>query len=224
MVSDDESKNKAASLTHRFEKNPFLQAQAEYKTAVKRTVIKGGKAVIDVETGAYENTAEIVTTHQVDGERFVKLYTKELHHMFSLTPSSMKVLQVVLSQVQEHVGSDQILLNLKIAEQYFAERDISPLSRSTFYRAINEMILKGFLAPAAVSKDIFFINPNLFFNGDRIRLVKEYRISRQAEMVDKSTVERRKQVAGLKDAENSEGPSEAAQIDLEDYIRTRGRA
>jgi hypothetical protein len=187
-TGSDENAKINSNLAVRFDKNPFLAAQAEYKTSVKRTVIKGGKAVIDVETGTYENTAEIVQTHQVDAEKFVKLYTRELHLMFSLTASSMRVLQVVLKQVQEHVGQDQILLNLKIAEQYFLDTDQKAMSKATFYRAINEMIAKGFLAPAAVSRDVFFINPNLFFNGDRVKLVKEYQIIRPEPAITKSVV------------------------------------
>ena len=177
-------KKKVSALEKRYDSNPFIGAGAEYKRAKKRTVVKGGKVVVDRESGTYEEMAELVTTHEVDGEQFVKLYTKELKLLFSLSQSAMKVLQVVLQQVQGAVGRDTILLNMTIVEKYFSKGDVKPVGRTTFYRCVNEMISKGFIAPAADSRDLFFINPNLFFNGDRVRLVKEYHINRQGQMFD----------------------------------------
>ena len=177
---------KPSQLEKRYETNPFIGAAAQYKRSKKRTVVKGGKLIVDNDTGQIEEMAELVTTHEVDGEQFVKLYTGELKRIFSLTSSSMRLLQVVLSQVQSSVGKDAILLNVSIMQKYFETVESKPLSRPTFYRCINEMIEKAFIAPAADSRDLFFINPNLFFNGDRVRLVNEYHINRQAEMFDKS--------------------------------------
>ena len=36
-----------------------------------------------------------------------------------------------------------------------------------------EMVEKGFVAPS-VDMNLWFINPTIFFNGDRIRFVNEY--------------------------------------------------
>lgn len=171
-------------LEKRYDSNPFIGSPAEYKRSKKRTVIKGGKMIVDQVTGEIEEMAELVTTHEVDGEQFVKLYTKELQLLFSLSPSAMKVLQVVLQQVQGGVGSDTILLNMTIVERYFSNIEVKAVGKTTFYRCVNEMISKGFLAPATDSRDLFFINPNLFFNGNRVRLVKEYHINRQTEMFE----------------------------------------
>jgi len=175
---------KISNLEKRYDTNPFIGAQAQYKRAKKRTVVKGGKAILDTETGEVEDMAEIVTTHEVDGEQFVKLYTSELKQLFSLTASSMRLLQVLLQQVQKSVGNDTILMNVGIMQRYFEALDAKPMSRPTFYRCINEMIEKAFIAPAADSRDLFFINPSLFFNGDRVRLVKEYHINRQTKMFE----------------------------------------
>lgn len=177
---------KVSRLEKRYDTNPFIGSNAEYKRSKKRTVIKGGKMVVDSVTGEVEDTAELVTTHEVDAEQFVKLYTKELKLLFSLTASSMRLLQVVLQQVQTAVGKDTILLNMAIMERYFTSVEVKPMSRPTFYRCVNEMIDKGFIAPASDSRDLFFINPNLFFNGNRVRFVKEYHINRQAEMFHES--------------------------------------
>lgn len=179
----------SVSKAKRYDKNPFVQAEAQYKTSKKRTVVKGGKVVFDRETNTVENTAELVTCHQVDAEQFVKLYTKDLKQLFSLTASAMRLLQLVLNQVQQNIGKDTILLNVPIMERYFTELDVKPMSRPTFYRCLGEMIDKAFLAPTTDSRDLFFINPNLFFNGDRVRLVKEYHITRQGNFFVDTTPE-----------------------------------
>lgn len=169
----------SVSRAKRYDKNPFVQAEAQYKRAKKRTVVKGGKMVVDRDTGEVEETAELVTCHEVDAEQFVKVYTKDLKQLFSLTASAMRLLQLVLNQVQQSIGKDTILLNVPIMERYFTELDVKPMSKPTFYRCLGEMIEKAFIAPTTDSRDLFFINPNLFFNGDRVRLVKEYHITRQ---------------------------------------------
>lgn len=163
--------------------NPFIKSLAEYKVSKKRTVVKGGKAIIDIESGEYENTAEITTVRSVDAEQFVKLYTTRLKDIFSLKPTSMKVLQVLLDQIQKTaIGGDQVMLNYAVAERYFEENELKSISKSSFYTAIAEMVAKGFIAQADVSSNLFFINPHLFFNGDRVKFVEEWHIDRRKDL------------------------------------------
>lgn len=180
-----------SALATRYAENPFIKSEAEYARNKKRTVVAGGKAVVDMGTGEIESTtAEVVTTHEVDPEQFIKLYTAELKSLFSLTASAMKLFQVLLKQVQNRKDSDTILLNINIMQKYFEELEVKPISKPTFYRCMNEMINKGFIAPAATSKDLFYINPNLFFNGDRLKIVKEFHIKRQVDMFEKAQEEK----------------------------------
>ncbi|WP_434533783.1 hypothetical protein, partial [Chitiniphilus shinanonensis] len=43
----------------------------------------------------------------------------------------------------------------------------------TFQTGLRELLAKGFLA--ARSPNLFWVNPSLFFKGDRVAFVKEYR-------------------------------------------------
>jgi len=159
--------------------NPFM-ADVVYKRGVKRTIVKGGKAIFDQKTGEIEGIAEVVQVQDVDAEKFVKLYTLDLKRFFSLRPTAQKLLRVVLEQVQLAPQSDKITLNIPLVLDHFertAEEKIP--GRQAIYNAIEEMINKGFLARSAFHMDAYFINPAIFFNGDRVRLVKEYHIRRQ---------------------------------------------
>ena len=47
------------------------------------------------------------------------------------------------------------------------------MSKRTFNRGFKELLEKDFLSPK--SPDTYWVNPTLFFKGDRVRFIKEYR-------------------------------------------------
>ena len=161
--------------------NPFIKSVV-YQKGVKRTVVKGGKAIFDEKTGQIEGIAEVVQRIDVDADKFVKLYTADLKRFFSLTPTAQKMLRLVLEQVQAAPNADLITLNVPLAIDYAERAGEKPPARQTFYKVVEEMVDKGFLARSALHLEQYFINPAIFFNGDRVRLVKEYQIRRQAEL------------------------------------------
>ena len=122
-------------------------------------------------------TATITKVKNVDKEKFIKLYTDELKHFFNLKPSTQKVLQVILVEVQKIKNKDIIYLDYKYAVEYFCEfkENSKPIiSRSTFFKCLKELIENEFIAESTLVNQ-YFINPKLFFNGSRIKLIKEYR-------------------------------------------------
>lgn len=157
--------------------NPFLDAST-ITTRRKRTVmVKGGKAIVDGETGLAEDLAEVVMVREVDDQQFVKIFTQNLKVFFDLTPGAMKLLQVVLHQVQQTPNSDRIMLNLAVVEEYFTQSHQEAVSRASFHRAVRELLDKKFIAESVLT-GLYFINPHLFFNGDRVRFVQEFRRKR----------------------------------------------
>lgn len=47
------------------------------------------------------------------------------------------------------------------------------MSEKTFNRGLRELLDKGFIAPK--TPGLFWVNPALFFKGDRVRFVREYK-------------------------------------------------
>jgi hypothetical protein len=171
-----------------FTENPFLQP-SQVTTRRKRITVAGGKAVVDRDTGVIEDLAEIVIVKEVDDEQFVKLFTQNLKIFFGLSPVALKLLQVVLAQIQQTPNRDQVMLNLQVAESYFTTTGQERLSKTSFHRAVHELIDKCFIAESAIN-GLYFINPHLFFNGDRVRFVNEFRRKRaSARMQSASTKE-----------------------------------
>lgn len=154
--------------------NPFITATTAIATRRKRVVVSGGKAIVDTATGEYENVAEIVMIKQVDSEQFVKLFTQNLRVFFDLTPVTMKLLQVLLSQCQQAPNMDRVMLNLTVMQDFFIMHQDEPMSKASFHRAVRELIDKQFIAETMLG-GLYFINPNLFFNGDRVRFMTELR-------------------------------------------------
>lgn len=168
-----------------YRENPFLKESTAVSVRKKRIVVNNTKAIIDKETGEIGDAVEVVVVQNVDTEQFVKLFTGELKRFFDLTAATMKLLQVLLSQVQKAPNTDKIMLNLNVAQEYFTFISEKPMSKATFHRSINELLEKLFIAETVLS-GLYYINPNLFFNGDRVRFVQEYRRNKASVSYDKT--------------------------------------
>ena len=167
LISEVKSRKKNVTV---YKENPFWEP-TEVKVGKKFIRVAGGTHVS--EGGAVEHSG-IHIVQEVDKEEFVKLYTKNMRAFFDLKPSTQKVLQAVLHQVQQNPNLDAIYLPW-FEVQDFSKRHEFKISKAAFHNSINEMLEKGFMAEAeAPSK--YWINPHLFFNGDRMTYIKEYRI------------------------------------------------
>jgi len=63
--------------------------------------------------------------------------------------------------------------------------------------ALNQLLEKGFLARVTEEKNLFWVNPNMFFKGDRMRMIQEYAIEGTASG-DQMKVEQDKMISGSK--------------------------
>lgn len=154
-----------------YSKNPFWKP-TEVKVGRKKVTIAGGFVSKD-DTGETVHHAGIHRIEEVDETQFIKLFTKNLKVFFDLSPASQKVLQCVLHQLQKNPNGEGIYLPWFEVEDYSREHELK-ISRSTFHRALREMLEKGFIAESE-NANFYWINPNLFFNGDRMIFISEYR-------------------------------------------------
>lgn len=163
-----------------YEENPFL---SDLDIPLKKRFDRQEAGVFITDknmmngNGEASEVAEITRVKMIDETKFVKLYTDELRSFFALKPSTQKVLQVVLVELQKRKDKDLVYLNYKHACEYFTStegKEKPIMTRPTFQSALKEMIDKDFIAESTYQNQ-YFINPKLFFNGDRVRLVREYR-------------------------------------------------
>ena len=63
------------------------------------------------------------------------------------------------------------------------DQEIVSISESTFHRGMKELIKKNFIAETT-TLNLYFINPDYLFNGDRLSFVKTF-IKSKYEKIEK---------------------------------------
>ncbi len=156
----------------RYQKNPFIgNAIAGTKTGVKRIAGSGNRMMVVAEdTGEIVAPAGFWQSQEVDRAQFVKLYINGVKAFKDLSNSGTKVFEVLYMKVQENIGKDVITLNFSRLDQ-----QITPMSETTFYRGMKELLGKQFIAESVVLGD-YFLNPDYMWNGDRLAFVKTFTV------------------------------------------------
>jgi hypothetical protein len=153
----------------RYDENPLVTA-GEIKTKQKTVRAIGTGKMVDTITGEVVAGTAVVVRKIVDEQHFVKVFAEGVRASFDLSPSGFKVFQLVLKAAQTGAfGSDSIYLYFMDAVQ---DPDM-PISQQTFHRGLKELLSKRFIA-ASNRPNIYWINPHLFFKGDRVAFVSEY--------------------------------------------------
>lgn len=150
--------------------NPFWEG-TEVKVGSKMIRVSGGRHVSS--DGESVEVSGVHIVREVDESQFLKVYTKNIKAIFDLKPSTQKVLQYLMHQMQKTPNADGIYLAWFGANEYLSEESVS-VSRASFQRSMRELLEKGFIAES-LEPNIFWFNPNLFFNGNRMTFINEYR-------------------------------------------------
>lgn len=152
--------------------NPFWEG-IDIKLSRKRTTLLDDKKIVtNLKTGEAEGTTELSKVYEVDSERFLKVYTRSLMTFFDISKNAQKLFEFVLFEVSRIKMQDRIYLHPKDAERYHRATRGQGFSRPSFYRAKAELIDKELIAQAD-TPNIFYINPAVFWNGDRVKFITE---------------------------------------------------
>lgn len=154
-----------------YSKNPFWKP-TEVKVGTRKVTIAGG-FVANGNTGEGMHHAGIHRIEYVDEDQFVKLFTGNLTVFFNLSHTSQKLLHCLLDELQKHPNAEGIWLPWFTVEDFAAKTNLK-ISRTSFQRSLKEMLEKGFIAESE-NQNFYWINPHLFFNGDRMTFITEYR-------------------------------------------------
>jgi hypothetical protein len=149
----------------RYQSNPLLQVK---EVTLKERTVKVGSAreLVDGSTGEITNINAIYQRKIVDNERFAKIYLDGITKTFSLSKTAGKVFSSILRACEK----DQDTLWLHFMEVVKTNPE---LTERTFSRGLKELVNAEFIAYSDVPNK-FWINPHLFFNGDRVRFITEY--------------------------------------------------
>lgn len=188
--------------------NPLVEPQ-EIKS--KRRVVKSGRTdeLVNTATGEVVGVSAIHQIEERDDAEFVKVFAAGVAASYSLSKTAQGVFQVVLDQYQRTPMSKGFAdyVNLFWFGDGIEGRDVG-MSQKTFQRGLKELIEKRFVYPKDSAS--FWTNPALFFKGDRVIFIKEYR--RKASLADQQKREAALKVAskqmnlvGMSDQDGEEG-------------------
>lgn len=155
-----------------YAQNPFW-SPTEVKIGTKRISMRGGYLAKD-DTGETISMGGIHRIEVVDETRFVKLFTDNTALFFDLSRPAQKLLRFVLSILQDQPGRDGIWFSWQDCEAWTRKNNVTGLSRPNFHRALGELLHKKLIAESEKT-NFFWVNGNIFFNGDRLVYIQEYR-------------------------------------------------
>lgn len=160
-----------------FEKNkenPFLRQAVEqvqsnvikkYKTASNT----GEKAILkayDENTGEVLGHTSFIRKIEVDEEQFTKIYLSNFTKFFDLPPSAIKVFGYIMTVLIPK--KDMFFFILEDCMEYTGYKSHKSIHQGLAFLLKAEIIARG------KNEFIYFINPMVAFNGDRITFAKTY--------------------------------------------------
>jgi hypothetical protein len=130
--------------------------------------------VVSLETGEVTGCAVVRRVEEVDDEQFVKVFSAGVAASFDLSKTAQRVFSEVLQAYQSTPMSGGFAESVSLFwfDGGLDGRSVD-MSERTFRRGLIELLEKGFISPRR--GDEFWVNPHLFFRGDRVMFAREYR-------------------------------------------------
>ena len=153
--------------------NPLVEPR---QVLVKKRYVRTGKSeeLVNTTTGEVSHVSAIHQVEERDDAEFVKVFAAGVSAAYDLNRTAQRVFQAVLAEYERTPMTRGFADTVELF--WFGDglsgRDVG-MSEKTFQRGLKELLAKGFLAPKSTS--LFWVNPSLFFKGDRVMFIKEYR-------------------------------------------------
>lgn len=129
---------------------------------IRQVVAKGkDRVVVDNATGEVMELSDVATHKRVDSLPFVKLYSEGIIALSKLPTSGVVVLCYILGYLKK--SSTQFFFHSEKCKEFCGYK-----SKRDVMRGLNSLIEANVVKPTD-DDNIFEINPNMFYNGKRIK-------------------------------------------------------
>lgn len=155
-----------------YENNPFLN-EAANNTSIGSKRIKGkddNRFMIMSQDGEIIAPAGFHEIVEVDRSRFVKIYAHGFKAFAGLSPAGAKVFELMMNIVMDNPGVDRIWIHYNDVP-----KSTIKMSPATFKRGMRDLLENNFLAESD-RQGMYWLNIAYVFNGNRLAMIKEYRI------------------------------------------------
>ena len=151
--------------------NPFVMEDGKMILGVDRKIkkkIHGSTedVLMNVITGDMKGTSVIMRNKETDSNTFVKVFIASYDKLSNLGKAGQKLAHYIISNLKPN--DDKIYIHIPEVCEFCGWK-----ARNQFYTALKELYKNELLAPSEKS-GIYFINPNVLFNGDRLLLIQQY--------------------------------------------------
>jgi len=166
-----DKKDKSRRGLTKYKENPFLMVTSNNTKGGTRKITGQSNdrmMIVSEDTGERVGGAAFIKYEEVDKTKFIKLYVNGVKAITQLSSAGTKVFEVLYREVQNKKDTDKVMLGFDLIDQ-----NIVKIARATFYRGMSELITKNFIAETTTS-NIYFINPDYIFNGDRLSFVQSF--------------------------------------------------
>ena len=161
-----------------YNENPFLRDLRIPIVPKSNMYVSKDKNIVNIKTGEIDDDVLLTGKRRyVDGEQFVKIFVKEMEVIFDLSKASQKVFAYMLSKVRY---DDLLILDIKECSERAGYKSKGPI-----FKSLAELIQKEFIAKTK-NQFVYWINPKLFYKGDRLVIIREYRKAKE-KVIDNQT-------------------------------------
>jgi len=155
----------------RHEKNPFVEKAIQEIKSVKKMrhyspTNKNEMQLIVNRQGDVSGETAFIKHVEVDEERFAKLYLSEFSAFYDLNKSAIKLFGYILNTLQPN--KDYFYFDIEDSMEHTGYR-----GKNTILNAMTSLINNGIIA-RSTKHYMYFINPLVVFNGNRIMFAKAY--------------------------------------------------
>ena len=169
-----------------FEKNienPFLkeavqQIQSGIVKKYKNTSGTSRGAILQAvnSEGELVGHTSFIRQIEVDEQQFTKIYLSQFSAFFELNSQSIKVFGYIMTKLMPK--QDFFIFDLEECLEYTGYK-----SKQSIYNGLSGIIKSSIIARG--KKDyLYFINPMVFFNGDRVTFAKTYVKKQKGKIID----------------------------------------
>lgn len=153
--------------------NPFLSQMVDEVRSSTIVKLQGGKStdkkgvagLVDTNSGEIVE-ATFLRKKEVDAEQFVKIFCNHVGLWADLSKPALKVFSWIINNLRPQ--ADYVLINREIILS-----EIGYKSSETLYKGLRELVKAGIIAKGLVD-GMWFINPLVVFNGDRVTFTTNY--------------------------------------------------
>jgi hypothetical protein len=153
--------------------NPFLE-RLRYESRGKGVSISKGAIPLSVvgdenlRQEAYKSEAQafISIRKEVDTAKFTKIFLQNIQEMFKLKNPGLRVFGYFLNASK--INDDKVLFSLEDCMEFCGYK-----TGTSVYKGLRELLENEFVARTK-QPNVYYINLAIFFNGDRLYVIRQY--------------------------------------------------